>query len=64
MANVYSAVAATNYKNGVFEALKYPGATVTSAAGINNYGSVVGTARMAANNGFGCNLVPFKAYCK
>src|SRR5947209_2733472 len=40
-------------KNGVFEQITYPGALATSASGINNYGTVVGSARMPANNGFG-----------
>ena len=52
------------YKNGVFEKITYPGALATSASGINNYGTVVGTARMPANNGFGYNIVPYKASCK
>src|SRR5207248_11203766 len=52
------------YKNGVFKNIVYPGALATSASGINNYGTVVGTARMPANNGFGYNVVPYKAYCK
>ena len=52
------------YKNGVFEHIHYPGALATSASGINKFGTVVGTARMPANNGFGYNIVPFKAYCR
>ena len=52
------------YKNGVFEHIHYPGAKATSASGINKYGTVVGTAEVPANNGFGYNIVPYKAYCK
>ena len=52
------------YKNGVFKNIVYPGALATSASEINNYGTVVGTALIPANNGFGYNVVPYKAYCK
>lgn len=52
------------YKNGIFEHIHYPGALSTSASGINKYGTVVGTAAMPANNGFGYNVVPYRAYCK
>lgn len=52
------------YRNGTFEAVNYPGASGTSVYGINDYGTIVGTARIPANNGFGYNIVPYKAYCK
>jgi|SRR5581483_11245965 len=52
------------YKNSIFESLAYPGALLTTATGLNNHGTVVGTARMPANNGTGYNIVPFKAKCE
>jgi len=50
------------YKNGAFENIKYPNATVTTATGINNFGTIVGFARIPTNNYY--NIVPFKATCQ
>jgi hypothetical protein len=51
------------FKNGQFKDLKYPGALLTTAMGINNNEIIVGTARMPTSNG-GYNIVPFKATCQ
>jgi hypothetical protein len=48
------------YKNGKFENLAYPGALLTTAMGINNYGAIVGWARTSDFY----DIVPFKATCQ
>jgi hypothetical protein len=51
------------FKNGQFKNLQYPGASLTTARGINNNEVIVGSARMPTSNG-GYNIVPFKATCQ
>jgi uncharacterized membrane protein len=51
------------YKNHQFQDLAYPGAQLTTATGINNFETIVGTARMPLSTG-GYNIVPFKATCQ
>ena len=51
------------FKNGQFKNLKYPGASLTIAMGINNNEVIVGTARMSTSSG-GYNIVPFKSTCQ
>ena len=51
------------YQTGSFKNVVYPGARSTWIAGINDYGTVVGSAVFSANTGLGYTMKPFKAYC-
>ena len=50
------------YTNGTFKNVLYPGAMSTAVYGINDYGMVVGMARVPPTNSY--TFIPFKANCK